>query len=128
MTDIPEGLRYSYDHLWARPEADGTVSMGVTGHAATGLGVITFVDLPKMGRVLEAGSQAITVDTVMGTSDFVTPLGGRVTAVNEGPAGDPETIRDDPYGAWLFRLEPEDPGDLGQLLDASGYRALIADQ
>jgi len=128
MTDIPEGLRYSYDHLWARQEPDGTVTVGLTQRAATGLGDITFVDLPEIGRVLETGTQAATVDTVMGTSDFITPLAGRVAAVNSGSASEPESISDDPYGTWLFRLEPEDPGDFGSLLDASGYRAMIGDQ
>jgi len=128
MTDIPEGLRYSYDHLWARQEPDGAVSVGLTQRAATGLGDITFVDVPDIGHVLAAGAQAITVDTVMGTSDFITPLGGRVTEVNAGPTGDPESISGDPYGAWLFRLEPQDAGDLGRLLDASGYRDLLGDQ
>jgi glycine cleavage system H protein len=128
MTDIPEGLRYSYDHLWARQEPDGTVTVGITQRAGMALDGITFVDLPDIGRVLTAGTQAVTVDTVMGTSDFITPLSGRVTAVNAGPADDPESISGDPYGAWLFRLEPQDPGDLGRLLDASGYRNLIGDQ
>jgi glycine cleavage system H protein len=128
MTDIPEGLRYSYDHLWARQEPDGTVTVGITQRAATALGTITFVDLPDTGRALTAGTHAVTVDTVLGASDFITPLSGRVAAVNPGPADDPESISGDPYGVWLFRLEPEDPGDLGDLLDASGYRALIGDQ
>ncbi|HUN37018.1 MAG TPA: glycine cleavage system protein H [Trebonia sp.] len=128
MTDIPEGLRYSYDHLWARQEPDGTVTVGITQRAASGLGDITYVDVPDVGRALGAGAQAITVDTVMGTSDFITPLGGRVTAVNEATVSDPESIGGDPYGAWLFRLEPEEPGALDGLLDASGYRDLIGDQ
>jgi glycine cleavage system H protein len=128
MTDIPEGLRYSYDHLWARQEPDGTVTVGMTQRASLGLGDLTFVDLPDIGRVLTAGTQAVTVDTIMGTSDFTTPVSGRVTAVNANSAEDPESISGDPYGAWLFRLEPEDPGDLGKLLDADRYRAVIGDQ
>lgn len=128
MTDIPEGLRYTYDHLWARQEPDGTVAIGLTERAAGGLGNITFVDLPDAGRVLAAGTQAVTVDTVMGTSDFLTPVSGRVSAVNSGPAQDPESIRADPYGVWLFRLEPDGPVNLGKLLDAGGYRAMIGDK
>jgi glycine cleavage system H protein len=128
MTDIPEGLRYTYDHLWARQEPDGTVVFGLTERAAGGLGNITFVDLPDVGRDLTAGTQAVTVDTVMGTSDFLAPVSGRVSEVNAGPAQDPPSIASDPYGAWLFRVEPEGPVDLGQLLDAGGYRDLTGDQ
>ncbi|HTU75819.1 MAG TPA: glycine cleavage system protein H [Trebonia sp.] len=128
MTDIPEGLRYTYDHLWACQEPDGTVKVGVTQRAAMGLGDVTYVDMPETGRVLPAGTQAVTVDTVMGTSDFITPISGRVSEVNAGPAQDPQSIRRDPYGAWLFRLEPDDLADLGKLLDASGYRSMTGDQ
>jgi glycine cleavage system H protein len=128
MTDIPEGPRYTYDHLWARQEPDGTVTVGVTQRATGRLGDITFVDLPDVGRVLAAGTHAVTVDTVMGTSDFIAPVSGRVTAVNGDAVADPESIRGDPYGAWLFRLEPENVGDLGRLLDASGYRDLTGDK
>jgi glycine cleavage system H protein len=127
MTDIREGLRYTYDHLWARQEPDGAVTFGLTQRAAGGLGNITFVDLPDVGREMEAGTQAVTVDTVLGTSDFLTPVGGRVTEVNAGPARDPESISGDPYGVWLFRLQPTGPADLGNLLDASGYRAMIGE-
>jgi glycine cleavage system H protein len=128
MTDIPEGLRYTYDHLWACQEPDGTVTVGLTQRAAGGLGNITFLDLPDVGRALVAGTLAVTVDTVMGTSDFLTPLGGRVTAVNTGPAEDPESISGDPYGVWLFKLRPDGGGDLSGLLDADGYRAVIGDK
>ena len=128
MTDIPEGLRYTYDHLWACQQPDGTVTVGVTQRAAMGLGDVTYVDMPDIGRVLSAGTHAVTVDTVMGTSDFITPVSGRVSEVNASPAEDPQSIRRDPYGAWLFRLEPDDLGDLGKLLDAGGYRGLIGDQ
>jgi glycine cleavage system H protein len=124
MTDFPEGLRYTYDDLWARQESDGTVTIGLTRRAARRLGHIRIVLLPGTGSVLTAGTQAVTIDTANGSNDFTAPVSGRVTAVNAGPAEDPKSISDDPYGAWLFRLEPDDAGHLGRLLDAGGYRAL----
>jgi glycine cleavage system H protein len=128
MTDIPEGLCYTYDNLWARREPDGTVTVGLTHYAVWRLSKITLAHPPGVDRVLTTGAHALTLDTVNGAVDYLAPVSGRVTAVNAQAVSDPESIGDDPYGAWLFRLELTDPDSLGNLLDAEGYRSLIGGQ
>ena len=119
--NIPAELKYTESHEWARTEADGTISVGITEFAQDALGDIVFVELPEIGQVLAAGKDCAVVESVKAASDIYAPIGGEVVAVNESLADAPEQINANAYEAWLFKLKPVDINDLGGLLDAAAY-------
>ncbi|MFJ9609162.1 glycine cleavage system protein GcvH [Kitasatospora sp. NPDC101176] len=127
MTTIPADLRYTDSHEWARLERDGTVTIGITDHAQKTLGDIVFVELANVGRTLEAGDPAGVVESVKAASDFYTPIGGEVVAVNEELNDSPELINEDAYDSWIFKLKPAKKAELDGLLDAAGYRATLGE-
>ncbi|AQY69119.1 MAG: glycine cleavage system protein GcvH [Pseudomonas sp.] len=127
MSDIPAGLRYAESHEWARLEADGTVTVGISDHAQEALGDVVFVELAEIGKAFAAGQEAGVVESVKAASDIYSPVAGEVIAVNEELSGSPELLNSDPYGAWIFKLKPSNPADLEKLLDAAGYKAAIGE-
>lgn len=122
MSDIPSELRYVDTHEWARLEEDGTVTIGITDHAQEALGDIVYVELPELDTDGIAGDEAGVVESVKAASDVYYPITGTVIAVNSALAESPEIINTDPYGeGWFYKLKPNDPADLDDLLDAEGY-------
>ncbi len=127
MSQIPENLKYTKDHEWVRFEEDGTAVIGITDYAQNSLGDVTFVELPELDDNFEPGETFGVVESVKAASDLYMPLGGTVVAVNEALADTPESVNSDPYGdAWMIRVQPEEEGAGGELLDAAAY-AEIAD-
>ena len=127
MSDIPADLRFASSHEWARLEADGTVTVGISDHAQEALGDVVFVELAEVGAKFDAEGQAGVVESVKAASDIYAPVAGKVIAVNEELSGSPELLNSDPYGAWIFKLKPSNPADLEKLLDAAGYKAAIGE-
>ena len=123
MSTIPADLRYAASHEWARLEADGSVSVGISDHAQEALGDVVYVELPEVGQQLTAGQQAGVVESVKAASDIYSPIAGEVVAINEQLSDSPEQVNGEPYGSWFFRLQPSDAADLDKLLDAAGYKA-----
>ena len=100
--------------------------MGITDHAQAQLGDLVYVELPEPGLSLQANESLGVVESVKAASDIYSPIGGRVVAVNTALADAPEQVNADPYGeGWLVRLAPEDPGEIGALLDSEGYQAML---
>ena len=124
MSTIPADLRYASTHEWAHLESDGTVTVGITDHAQEALGDIVFVELPELDSSLTAGQPVGVVESVKAASDIHAPISGTVIAVNEGLTEAPEGINTHPYQSWFYRLQPSNPDELQQLLDAEGYQAI----
>ena len=127
MSNIPADLRFAESHEWARLEADGTVTVGISDHAQEALGDVVFVELAEVGKVFAAGDAAGVVESVKAASDIYAPVGGEVIAVNEALGDSPEELNNDPYAAWIFKLKPANPAELDKLLDAAGYAAAIGE-
>lgn len=127
MSQDPDNLYYAATHEWARLEADGSVTVGITEHAQQALGDVMYVELPMVGAVVSAAGFTGIVESVKAASDIYAPIAGTVLAVNEVLADTPEQINEDPYGTgWFYRLRPEDPSQLNALLDAGGYASAVA--
>ncbi|MEI6453131.1 MAG: glycine cleavage system protein GcvH [Actinomycetes bacterium] len=121
---IPEELRYSTDHEWARIDAT-RIRVGITDYAQDALGDVVFVDLPKVGTAVDAGSAIGEVESTKSVSEIFAPLAGTVVAVNEALADSPEQMNADPYGdGWICEIELSDSGAAEALLDAVAYKAL----
>ncbi|PNG42222.1 glycine cleavage system protein H [Pseudomonas asplenii] len=127
MSNIPAELRFAESHEWARLEADGTVTVGISDHAQEALGDVVFVELTEVGKVFAAEDQAGVVESVKAASDIYSPISGEVIAVNEELGGSPELLNSDPYGAWIFKLKPSNKAELDKLLDAAAYKATIGE-
>ena len=120
----PDDLRYTSSHEWARQEADGTVTIGITFHAQEMLGDVVFVESPAVGRKLKQGEECGVIESVKAAADIYAPVAGEVVAANTELADAPEKVNQDPYVAWMFRIRPDDPAELASLLDAAAYRKM----
>ncbi|MCC7546993.1 MAG: glycine cleavage system protein GcvH [Burkholderiales bacterium] len=123
--EVAQDLRYARTHEWARLEADGSVTVGITDHAQELLGDLVFVETPQVGRRFAQGQECGVVESVKAASDIYAPVSGEVIAVNEELAASPEKINQDAYAAWIFRITPADPGELSALMDAAAYAGMI---
>lgn len=129
MSEFPTELRYARTHEWARLDEDGTVTVGITDHAQQALGDVVFVEQPEVGAQVAAQEEAGVVESVKAASDIYAPVSGTVVAVNDTLEDAPENVNEDPYGdGWFFKLEPDDPADLSELMDADGYREMVEDE
>lgn len=123
--NTPSDLRYTGDHEWVRAADDGTVVMGITDFAQDALGDIVYVQMPEVGRDVQAGESCAEVESVKSVSEIYAPLAGVVVEVNAALDAAPEQINADPYGAgWLIRMQPASQDAAQTLLDASAYLAL----
>ena len=121
MSNVPANLKYTESHEWVRAEADGTVTIGITDHAQEALGDLVFVELPEVGKAYAAGQESAVVESVKAAADVYAPIAGEVTAVNQDAADAPESVNQDAYAAWLFKLKPANAADVDALLDAAAY-------
>ena len=126
--NIPADLKYAKSHEWARLADDGLITVGISDHAQEALGDIVFLELPQVGRKVKAGEECAVVESVKAASDIYAPIAGEVVAVNQAAADAPESVNQDAYGAWLFKLKPDNAADLGALLDAAAYAKVAAEE
>jgi len=117
----PADLKYSESHEWVRTEADGTATVGITFHAQEQLGDIVFVQYPEVGRKLARGEECGVIESVKAAADIYSPLSGEVIAINDQLDTAPQSINQDAYGAWIFKLRLSDPAEVAELLDAAAY-------
>lgn len=126
MSEIPGDLKFLKSHEWARVEDNGQVTIGISDHAQGLLGDLVYVELPEVGDRVAAGSAVAVVESVKAASDVYSPISGKVLAVNSDLSDKPETINEDAYGeGWILVLEPEDLGELNELLSPDDYAELI---
>ena len=128
MTDCPRELHYTESHEWVRLEGDDTVVIGITEHAQHQLGDLVFVELPDMQLVLDKGDEMAVVESVKTAADVYAPISGTVVEVNPQLESRPDLINEDPYGdGWICRIKPSEIEELGELMDADGYKEMIAE-
>ena len=124
---IPDELKYSHDHEWARASGD-VVRIGITDYAQDALGDVVFVELPSVGTSVQAGATIGEVESTKSVSEIYSPVGGVVSAVNDSLSSSPESVNADPYGeGWICEITTTSGGDFDALLDAEGYRTLTND-
>lgn len=125
MSELPGDLLYTKDHEWLRREDDGTVTVGITDHAANALGDLVYVELPEIGQDLEAGGEMAVVESVKAASDVYAPVAGSIASVNTDLSDDPEKINADPYGdGWIVKMQVDEL-DESELLAPEAYQQLL---
>lgn len=127
MANVPDGLRYTSDHEYARPAGTaGVYVIGITDYAQGELGDVVFVNLPKVGDTLAAHQAFGTIEAVKAVADLYAPIAGEVVAVNTALDADPAVVNRDPYGdGWMIQLKAANPADFDGMLTAEAYRAHI---
>ena len=115
---------YTPDHEWINIEDHEAATVGITHHAQDALGDVVFVDLPAVGTTFKKGEVAGVVESVKAAADVYAPIAGTVTEVNQAAADAPESVNQDAYAAWLFKMTPDNMADVDALLDAAAYQAV----
>ncbi|MCY3023338.1 MAG: glycine cleavage system protein GcvH [Planctomycetota bacterium] len=124
---VPAGLKYSKEHEWVRVDGNKAV-VGITDHAQMQLGDIVFVDLPKVGALVQSMKPMGVIESVKAASDIFSPVSGKVIAANGELVKTPEIINQDCYGkGWIAEIELSQPDELNALLDEKAYAALISE-
>ncbi|HHL20967.1 MAG TPA: glycine cleavage system protein GcvH [Aliiroseovarius sp.] len=119
-------MKYTEEHEWLRPEDDGTVTVGITAHAAEQLGDIVFVELPEEGDEVTKDDEIVVIESVKAASDILAPLDGEIVEINQAIVDEPGKINEDPEGdGWFFRMKPADLAPMEEYLDEAAYKAFI---
>ena len=125
-TKVLDDRKYTEEHEWVLIQ-DGVAVVGITDYAQDQLGDVTFVELPEVDAEVEQMGEMAVVESVKAASDIYAPLSGVVVEVNERLEDEPGLINSDCYGeGWLVKIKDFDSAELDKLLDAEGYRALLA--
>ncbi len=122
---MPVNLKYATSHEWVLVEEDNLVRVGITDFAQQQLGDLVFLELPELGRIVDAQEQCAVVESVKTASDLFSPVSGKIVATNQALTDEPELVNDDPYGTWIFCVKADDLSGIAQLMDADAYQALI---
>ena len=120
----PVGFKYTKDHEWIELEGDRG-KVGITDYAQQQLGDVVYVDLPEVGAKLKQGQSFGTIESVKAVSELYSPVSGEVAEVNTALKDKPEMTNKDPHATWMVVLKLTNPGEVGALLDATQYQALI---
>lgn len=121
--NFPEDLRYAGSHEWVRVDDEGNATMGISDYAQDALGDVVYVDLPDVGRRVEAGESFAEIESTKSVNDVYAPVAGTVIAVNEALFDQPELVNADPYAeGWFVKIAPDGDLDLSALLEAGPYR------
>jgi len=123
---VPANLFYARSHEWARTEGE-VVVVGISHYAQDQLGEVVFVELPDVGTGVDAGEELGTLESVKAVAEFVAPVAGEVTEVNERLADEPNLVNEDPYGeGWLVKISGSVEGD--DLLGAEAYEHFLQEE
>jgi len=119
---VKEGYLYSQDEFWANFQS-GAATVGLTDFLQKAKGDVAFLETVEPGLVVKRGDEIGKIETIKATFGIISPVTGKIAAVNPEMDASPYLINHDPYGAgWIYRIEPSDPeGDKAQLMDAKEY-------
>ncbi len=122
---LPDDIRYTDDHEWAKPSGGG-LRIGISDYAQDQLGDIVFVELPEIGSTFDQGEEFGTVESVKAVSELYMPIAGEITAINEELEDEPERVNNDPYeGGWMIEIKPENADDINKLKDKNAYLEML---
>ena len=124
--DAPENVRFTPSHEWVMIDSD-PVTVGISDHAQSELGEVVYVELPEVGRVVDAGEAVAVIESVKAASDIYAPIGGEIVEVNDKVAAETGLVNSSPFGdGWLFKIKVSTAADLDDLLNLEAYLAEIA--
>jgi len=123
--DIPKNLFYTKEHEWALIEGN-KARVGITDHAQSRLGDITYVELPAEGKEVKQFEMMASVESVKAASEVYAPLSGKLVSVNSALQASPETVNSSPYkDGWMAIIEIKDESEKAALMDCEKYRKYL---
>lgn len=125
MSNVPADLLYTKDHEWLKLTGSDTALVGITDHAQSSLGDITFVELPSVGASYAKGDSFGVVESVKAASDLYMPVSAEIIEVNAALEGSPESINADPYSSWIAKVKLTSPAETAALLKPEDYAKLV---
>jgi glycine cleavage system H protein len=120
----PTDRKYTKDHEWIQVTGD-TADIGITDYAQRQLGDVVFVELPDVGKTINAGDSFGSIESVKAVSELFAPMSGEVLEVNPHLKDHPEAVNSDPHGTWMVRIRVSTPAASEPLIDAAAYEALV---
>ena len=118
-------MKFTEEHEWLLDE-NGTITVGITDHAAEQLGDIVFIELPDVGTEVTKDEEIVVIESVKAASDILAPLDGEIVEINEAIVAEPNKINGDAMGdGWFFKMTPSDPGQMDDYMDEAGYKKFI---
>ena len=121
--NFPAELKYSKDHEWVKTIDESTVLVGITDFAQSELGDLVFINLPQEGDEVTAEESFCDVESVKAVSDVMSPCTGVVEEVHTELEDEPQKLNEDPYGAWIAKVEKI--SGYAELMDAAAYEAFV---
>lgn len=122
--NLPENLKYTKSHEYLNEEGN-KATVGISAYASSELGDVVFIELPEVGKKLNAGDKFGVIESVKSVSDLYTPIGGTITAVNTDLENNPQFVNEDPYGkGWMIKLENLSK-DNAELVSANEYKDFV---
>ncbi len=122
----PENYRYTREHEWIEADSKGSARVGITHHAQSELGDVVFVQLPDVGKSVEAARSFGVVESVKAVSDLYMPVPAKVVEVNSRLGEKPELVNQDPHGeGWIVKVQISDQAALAKLMTAAEYQAFL---
>ena len=122
--NIANEVRYLASHEWGRIDEEGILTVGISDHAQDLLGDIVFVELPDLGKALDAEEESAIVESVKAASDIYAPLSGEVVEINEKLFDEPEIVNSSPFeDGWFFKIKLEDTSTFEDLMTEEEYNA-----
>lgn len=121
--EFVKGLKYSKTHEWVKLLEDGTALVGITDYAQSEMGDLVFINLPEVGDDMVKEEPFCDIESVKAVSDVMSPLSGTVVEVNEELVDVPETLNNDPYGAWIVKAE--NISNIEDLMDEEEYETFV---
>lgn len=124
MTELNNQNKYLPSHEWGRVDDEGILTVGISQHAQDLLGDIVFIELPEVGKQLDAGEESAIVESVKAASDVYAPLSGEVIEVNEKLLDEPEIVNSSPLEeGWFYKIKVKDMGEFDGLMNEEEYKA-----
>jgi len=123
--NLPEDVKYTKDHEWAKAEGD-TVTIGINDYAQDQLGEIVFVEMPAVGDSFSAEDEFGSVESVKAVSEMYMPVSGEILAVNEDLEDAPEKVNEDCYqSGWIVKVKASDLSEMDALMDKAAYLEML---
>lgn len=121
----PNNFHYTKDHEWVEVKGD-IATVGITDYAQNHLGDVVYIELPAIGKALDAHSTIGTIESVKAVSEIFSPVSGEVLEANGALNNSPEVVNQDPHGkGWIIRLKMKNKGDLQALMNAADYEKYL---
>lgn len=124
-TEAKDGYYYTEKHEWVKIEGE-IAKIGITDYAQNALGDVVFIDLPKVGKTIQAKESLGTIESVKAAEDLYSPISGEVVETNGELSNNPALVNSSPFETWIVKLKGYSQGDLSSLLSASAYKDYVS--